>query len=58
MQEKENIKMEKAQQNTTTEKSLKKTKEGFIKRNTPRKAKKNVFFEIESGKIVFEYGGI
>ena len=32
--------------------------DSFKMRQTPRRARKYVFFEVASGKIVFEYGGV
>jgi hypothetical protein len=30
----------------------------YIRRSDPRKARKYVFFEVATGKIVLEYGGV
>lgn len=43
---------------TSPKNSAKGPTQGFETRNTPRKGKKMIFFEISSGNIVFEYGGV
>jgi len=30
----------------------------YIRRSDPRKARKYVFFEVKTGKVVLEYGGV
>ena len=44
--------------NTPNDRTKKDNATSFEKRNTPRKAKKYVFFEAETGEVVFEYGGV
>lgn len=49
---------EKIEANGGTVKDTERLQDGFRSRNTPRKAKKYVFFDIFTGQIVFEYGGV
>ena len=41
-----------------TAKDTERLNDNFLSRNTPRKAKKFVFFKVTTGELVFEYGGI
>lgn len=49
---------DKIEANGGTVKDTERLQDGFRSRNTPRKAKKYVFFDIFTGQIMFEYGGV